>query len=264
MAKYKFITYAQVMKLGIEKHKTNISKHCKELRESKRPLIRKIPHRNGEPAKHYLTAKGKEVLLELYDDLNNEQIHFVPSIIYTDTQDQKHRTNTIDIQIDLDFACAKEEIECLFCHRYFDTTGNNRTDKNLKSKTAFLYDEGKSVKADMVFMLETKKQKELFVVELEQGKNTKKAIEKCFVHAKAILLKSANEKYGFNRGYRTLWIFEHRSIMEATIDRLAQLSFFEHMKEYFLFKALEDIGEDFFEGWRNVAGVQRKMYYDIS
>lgn len=262
IAKYKFITYAQVKRLSIESYSTNISSMCKAMRESKRPLIRKIPHRNGTPVKHYLTSIGKNVLLELYNDLNDEDIHFVPSILYTDTQDQKHRTTTIDLQIELDLFCQKEQIEVFFCDRYFDTVGNNRINKNLKSKTAFLYKESKSVKADMVFMIQTKKQKELYVLELENGRDSKKAVEKCMQHAHAILRKSANEKYSFPRGYRTLWIFEHQSILQSTMSRLKKKPFLKNMTEYFLFKPLENIEDDFFNGWLNLAGIKRKIYYD--
>lgn len=261
IARYKFITYQQVIRLGIEKYKANVSKLVTDLRDSKRPLVRKIPHRNGEPAKHYLTPKGKEILLELYDDLDADKILTVPKILYTDTQDQKHRTTTIDIQIELDFACQRNHIDILFCDRYFDTVGNNRIDKNLKSKTAFVFEGKKSVKADLVFMLQTSKQRELYILELENGKDTKKAVEKCFNHAKAILLKSANEKYDYNQGYRTLWIFEHQSIMEATINRLRKNPFFENLHEYFLFKSLDAIQEDFFEDWVNLGGTSRKLYY---
>jgi len=48
--------------LGIEKHSSNLSNLIKHLRESKRPLLRKIPHRNGDAAKFYLTTKGKEAM----------------------------------------------------------------------------------------------------------------------------------------------------------------------------------------------------------
>ena len=258
---YKFITYEQVKRLSIEFDKGNISRLFKGLRESKRPLVRKIPHRNGEPAKHYLTKKGKEVLLELYDDLDADKMHSFSSILYTDTQDQKHRTTTIDIQIEINLSCQEQGLELLSIDRYFDVVGNNRISKNLRSKTAFHYDENRSVKTDIIFFVQTPKQKEMYVLELENGKDTKKAVEKCVRHGKAILLKSANGKYGFKSGYRTLWVFEYQSIMVATMDALKQSPFFRNMHEYFLFKPLKDIGNNFFDNWVNIAGSGRKLYY---
>ena len=260
LAKYKFLTYRQMKRLGIDKHRSNLSTLLGSLRDRKVPYVKKIPHRFGIESKHYLTSKGKDVLTELYDR-PEEEIRYVKGVITTDTQDQKHRSSLIDIQIELDLAAARNQIEMEFCDRYFDKTGNNRVNRNLKSKTAVIYEGNKSLKADMIFMLKTHKQKELYLLELENGKDAKKAIPKCIMHGKAILLGSANEKYGFNRGYRSLWIFEHKSTMESVLEQLNGIEFFENLREYFLFKALEEINEDVFEGWCNLEGTRRKMYY---
>jgi hypothetical protein len=149
----------------------------------------------------------------------------------------------------------------LFCDRYFDTTGNNRGDRNLKSKTAFHYTDTKTVKADLIFSLQTTKQKELYIVELENGKDTLKAIEKCANHARALLRASLNEKYNFPGAYRCLWVFEHESIMIKTQERLQQLAFFDNLHEYFLFKPLDAIQENVFGDWQNIAARQRNLYY---
>ncbi|MEO1419274.1 MAG: hypothetical protein AAFW00_28735 [Bacteroidota bacterium] len=262
LARYKFLTYKQMIALGIEKYNSNLSNLVKQLRESKRPLVRKIPHRNGDAAKFYLTLKGKQVLLELYDDLTEENLHYVKKVIYTDTQDQKHRIGTIDIQIALDQACEKTGVKVLWYERYFDTVGNNRVSKNLQSKTAILYEKNKSLKADLTFLLQTPAQQELYLLELENGTDSQKSVAKCVNHAKAIFLGSANEKYGFQQAYRTLWVFEQESIMQIVREQLKQMPFFENLTEYLLFKPLADVrGEEFLSGWLNIEGEVRKLYY---
>lgn len=265
IGKYKFITYSQIVRLGIEKFKNKCSFHCKDLREGRQPLIKKIPHRMGVEAKHYLTKRGKKELLELYEDLDAEKILCPIGAILTDTQDEKHRTTTIDIQIEIDLACEEKQIPVLFTDRYFDKVGNNRVSKNLRSKTAVLYQENpaKSIKADMVFMMQTSTQKELYFVELERGKNTKKSVQTAITYAKCILLGSANEKYNFNSGFRILWVYEHKSIMKAVIERLKENPAFKHLTEYMLFKSLDEIEGKIFEGWSNLAGDTRKIYYNV-
>jgi len=261
LGRYKFLTYKQMIRLGIGSYTTHLSKRVSELRETRYSLVRKIPHRAGTPAKFYLTQKGKEVLMKLYN-LDEGVVLFPKGVIHTDTQDQKHRTSTIDIQIELDLSCQKRDIEILLCDRYFDTTGNNRIAKNLASKTAIIYEGKKTLKADFTFMLLIQRQKELYLLELENGKDSKKALEKCINHGKAILKGSANEKYNIKKGYRTLWVFEYASTMEATLRRLEKNDFFGNLKEYFLFKSLEDImSMDFFEGWCNLVGSDRNLYY---
>ena len=260
LARYKFLSYRQMQRLGVDKHRPNLSTLLSSLRERRVPYVKKIPHRFGTEAKHYLTSKGKDFLVELRH-LPEEKIHYVKGTITTDTQDQKHRTAIVDIQIELDFAAKEQKAKVLFCDRYFDMTGNNRIAKNLKSKTAIIYEGKKTLKADMTFMLETPTQKELYLLELENGQDAEKAVPKCDNHRKAILLGSANEMYNFKSGYRTLWIFEYRSTMESVMTKLNTRRDFKEVQEYFLFKPLEEIDKDFFRGWTNLAGKERKMYY---
>lgn len=260
LGKYKFLTYSQMIRLGIANQSSNLSTDIKELSTRRTPFVRKIPHGFGRRAKFYLTAKGKELLASSYD-IDSEKIKYPRGIISEDTQDEKHRTTIIDCEIELNLSASSKGIPILFSDRYFDKVGNNRIDKNLKSKTAILYTENKSVKADLVFKIKTPKQEELYILELENGKDTKKAVEKCINHGKAILLGSANKKYGFKQGYRTLWIFEYENTMKATMDRLYTQPFFAHMKEYFLFKPLSSIQSDFTQKWKNIEGKERTMYY---
>lgn len=261
LAHYKFLTYKQMSRLDIDKHTSNLSALVKGLREGRYPLVRKIPHRRGTPVKHYLTAKGKEILLSIHG-LEVEHIKFPKGIIHTDTQDQKHRTTTIDIQIELEIACNREEIDILISDRYFDTTGNNRTDANLKSKTAVIYEGQKTLKADYTFMLRVEGIKELYLMELENGKDSKKATQKILNYSKAIFLGSVNEKYDYKKAFRSLWIFEHESTMKSVIKRMKSNEYLKNIKEWFLFKTVEEIkAKTFFTDWKNLQGDLRQMYY---
>ena len=260
LGRYKYLTYSQMKKLGIDNHTPNLSTLVKELKDRRTPFVASIPHRIGTEVKHYLTAKGKDLLVDFYG-LEEEGIHYPIGKITTDTQDQKHRTSIIDIQIELDKQAEERRIPVLFCDRYFDTVGNNKVDRNLKSKTAFVFEDSKTLKADMVFSLQTIKQNELYLLELENGKDTKKAVQKCIQHGKALLLGSANSKYGFERGYRTLWVFEYESTMTSLIRELSGNPFFAQMKEYFLFKSLDTLDGNFFETWLNADGVERQIFY---
>jgi hypothetical protein len=260
LARYKFLTYSQMMQLGIDQHRSNLSLLLKDLRESKFQMVKKIPHGMGEEVKHYLNEKAILVLKEL-SGLEEQEIHCPRGTILTHTQDQAHRTSIINFHITLDLACQKAGVALLFCDRYFDTVGNNRVEKNLKSKTAFEVTGSSSIKPDVTFMLQSTLQKELFLVELENGRDSKKSIEKCIRHGEAMLTGAVNKRYDFQSGYRILWIFEHEGAMEAVIKDLHSRPLFEPLTEYFLFKPLSKIGEDIFLSWRNVAGKERKMFY---
>jgi len=261
LSNYKFLSYSQMLRLGIDKHKTNLSTSMNQLKSTRYPFVKSIPHRFGTEMKHYLTKKGATVLNEYYDT-PIEEIKFPKGTIVQDTQDEKHRTSTIDCEIEINLHCEKEDATILMSDRYFDKVGDNRINKNLKSKTAFLFNKNNSVKADLITMIQTSSQKELFVLEIENGKDSKKALEKCENHAKAIMLGSLNEKLNFKQGYRTLWVFEYESIMIATIERLQNNRLLQKLQEYFLFKTLEGVKENIFDDWLNLARKKRKMYYN--
>lgn len=260
LAKYKFLTYSQMTTLGIERHRSNLSTLLKDLRESSFPMVKKIPHGMGDEVKHYLTEKAVPVLCELCG-LEESEIHCPKGTILTDTQDQQHRTRLIDFHIALDLACQKTGTALLFCDRYFDTIGNNKVEKNLKSKTAFQFKSNSSIKPDMVFKLQTASQEELFLVELENGRDAKKTVEKCIRHAEAVLSGTVNQRYNFNRGYRVLWILEFDGTLQTVMARLQENPLFQNLKEYFLFRALSEMCSNVFLNWRNVAGKERKMFY---
>ena len=260
LAAYKFLTYKQMITLGIENHSSNLSTLVAGLIKKKKSYIQKIPHRPGIPAKFYLTKRGANILID-HGGLKEEDIHYPKSKITTDTQDQKHRTGIIDLHISLVKDSSAEKAELLICDRYFDTVGSNRINRNLKSKTALPYDESKSLKADMITMLKTPLQKELYIIELENGKDSKKSITKCFEHAKVLFQGSVHDKYNFKLGYRTLWVFEHQSTMHSTLSSIQQDSYFELINEYFLFNTFDSASSSFFSGWVNINNKEKKLFY---
>ena len=263
LARYKFLTYSQIIRLGIFNHTSNLSIAVSGIRERTRPMVRKIPHRVGAEAKLYLTKFGMKVLCELRpDDYNEANIHYLKRVLYTDTQNQKHRTSAISIQIELDFSCLEKGFPLLLCERDIDTIGNRRKDNNLTSKTAIEYENGRSINPDLIFIIQTPSQKELYLCELENGDDHAKSFEKTIKHAKLLLSGSANKKYNHNHaGYRTLWIFENETTMLGTMKRIQSSPFFDNVTDFFLFKPLDKINSDFWEGWLNAVGEERKLYY---
>jgi len=221
--------------------------------------IKILPHRPGNSAKFYLGKKGKEALFDL-TDLTENEIHCPSNKIQSESQDQKHRTGIIDLQISLDLYKESNNVELMFCDRYFDTVGNNRVEKNLKSKTAIQY-ENTSIKADMVFKINTEYQEELYIVELENGKDKKKSITKCKEHAMLLYSGNVHDRYEYKKGYRTLWIFEHASTMKSTLIALQEDSYFENASEYFLFNTIENAKTNFFTNWINLKNFDRKLFY---
>lgn len=240
---FKFLTYDQLIVLGIDKHIPNLSNLISQLIQIN--FVGKIPQRIGNKAKFYLTKKGADYLLEAHE----MQAHFPIAKITTDTQDTKHRTALIDLHI------AFSRFDLVFFNRYFDKTGNAR-EGSLNSKTAIKTSKG-IVKPDAIFMIQTPKQKELYVLELEMGKDKKKSYEKIIAHSTALREKQLNRQLDFNSGYRVLLVFEYESIMSSTLELVKDHA----LKEYFLFKSLNSL-EDLQGTWLNLFKESRKLFYN--
>ena len=242
LGRFKFLTYEQFIVLGIDKHIPNLSNLVTQL--VKINFVGKIPQRIGNKAKFYLTKKGADYLLETHE----MEAHYPIGKIATDTQDTKHRTAIIDLHI------AFSIYDLVFFDRYFDTTGSVR-EKSLKAKTAIKTSKG-IVKPDAIFMIQTPKQKELYVLELEMGKDKKKSFDKILAHSSALREKQLNRQLNFNAGYRVLLIFEHQTIMHSTLELVKD----SDLKEYYLCQSLEDFSDPQ-EGWINLLKEPRQLFY---
>lgn len=258
-AKYKFIGYSQFKRLGIEAHSSNLSSMVRDLTKCAKPFLKEVPHRPQYEKKFYLTKRGAELLVEM-ELMKADEIKYPKHTVNTSSQEQKHRSQTVDFQIELDLACEKKGINVVLCDRYFDTTGNTR-ERNLKSKTALIYEDDKTLKADILFIIELPNgTKEAYTFEHENGNDSLKSFDKMIQHGKAILLGSLNKEYSFNKGYRTLWVFEHESMIEVILNKVEGNPFFKNMKEHFLMKPYDLIADNFFGDWRNLDGDIRRLF----
>lgn len=169
--------------------------------------------------------------------------------------DYKHRKHTIDIGIYLYQFAEKEGLEVEFFDTYFDTTGNNRTDKNLQHKNKIHLDSLNFIIPDGVFVLKGEARRRLFLLEVYNGKGTKRVLSQMEKHAYAIGKGSPSQKYAFDKGHRVLSVFEFDSIKTATIIRMQQENLFAELKDHFLFKSLETLNPDtFYSDWQNMGG----------
>lgn len=90
----------------------------------------------------------------------------------------------------MNLRAEQNNLETLYCTRYFDTLGNNRRDKNLRSKNKFAIKEKAFLVPDMVFWLnEAIREKDsLYTLEMYNGKNTLRTLEQLKKHVEAIEL----------------------------------------------------------------------------
>jgi len=160
LAEYKFLTRAQMARLGIEKYNSAFSKHIVPLVEAGQlGLLDATNYGIGHI--YYLRKKGATFLA-------NDQKRELASINYCINKPELspetlfHRTGAIDIQIELYLTCKEEAVDILFYDRDIDTLGNIRRDNNLVRKTRVSINNGKFLEPDAIFMLSSNMLQDFF------------------------------------------------------------------------------------------------------
>ena len=260
LAKYKYLSYAQMLRLKIQNYKSNLSTGCGNLLKCKPALINKISHGDGYPSLWYLTPKGGEYL-EREHGLEKTEIAIPLNKTKSDSINQRHTYSMINCLIELQLACEELKVNLEFSDFDFDRIDQAKNRKKHDRKNSILWGEKKSIVPDLIFKLSTERAPELYLLEVENGNHSSKSFDKCLEHREAIFLKSANTKYDFQSGYRTLWVFEKESTMKLVIEKLKKDERFNNLIEYFLFKTIVSIKDNFFEGWVNIDSKPRKLFY---
>jgi len=257
LAKYKFLTTKQFLRLGIVKHRPNIFPLLKDLRERQRPFIEKIsfavhPKLGRLEDVHYLTKWGAKFLIEELG-YREEEIRYPIGKSSLFFRDYFHRLYTIDFHIEFDEWIKANDYEIDFFYTYFDKVGASRSkEKKLEALTKVNLDEENYIIADAISMFTTFERKYLFTLEVYTDKNTKRIIKQLKKHMIALSKGYPSLQFNFNRGSRVISIFEDNATMEATIKRLKLEEDFEGFDNYFLFKTIDKVKENFFSNWLNL------------
>jgi len=181
-------------------------------------------------------------------------------------QDYFHRKNTIDCEITMNLWTEVNRLEILDCTRYFDTEGNNRRSKNLRSKNKFtLKGKARFLVPDMVFQIRdsNSNQESLFVLEMYNGHNAMRTTEQLKKHVEAIELGSISDAFGVNYSHQVLVVCEHQALQEAVVGRIKEDSIFTNVKDYFLFKTFTEVKSQpthFGENWFNLKGETVSLF----
>jgi len=97
-------------------------------------------------------------------------------------------------------------------------------------------------------MLQTKDRKELYAIEVYNGMNVQRVHQSLLQHLLALKDGQPSKQFEIEYGSRVLCVFELDSCKKQTKKRLFEDERFASAKEYFLFKSLDEIKENFYDG----------------
>jgi len=263
LARYKFLTISQMLRLGVAKHQPNVSKNLKTLRDRKLVATQgfSMVQRDDVSQKSkrvesifYLTPKGaKEVMERL--ELPEEKIKFPKQVKTLFSNVYFHRKYAIDCEISANISALEKGYEVTLFDRDFDKVGSNRKGKGA-SKTKIQTKGDNYIIPDANFILSNQDDEKLFTLELHNERASRAIATQLTNHTFAVENGSVGLKYGIERLHRVLNVFIEENKMNTVLEKLQKAkTAFREMEMFFFFKTLENakIG-NFYDNWLNLDG----------
>lgn len=236
LAVYKFLTYSQMVRLGISSQKPYLSRTMKVLLDRK--YVARLdfgvdPKKGKLESFFYLLPKAKTLLIEQWGwEAENIRLPIGRSSFFA--KDYEHRKGTIDIQIKVYQQAQEKGQEVIFFHTYYDKIGSAKQG-NLKALTSITYGQDKYLIADAIFMLKTGKKQSLYTVEYHRGTDSKRMLRTIEQYGRVLASGVLSIQHGLQENAKVLCVFERQSCLEATKKRFMDDGRFENLRELFLF-----------------------------
>lgn len=109
-------------------------------------------------------------------------------------------------------------------------------------------------------MLQTQNRKELYAIEVFNGMNVQRVHQSLLQHLLALKDGQPSKKFELDYGSRILCVFELVSCKVQVMKRLCDDEHFAFAKAYFLFKTLDEVKENVFDGWWLFDGTATTMF----
>jgi hypothetical protein len=260
IARFKFLTVPQLVRLGVAKHQNNVREALQDLRKHGLTNQKEyaVSAKYGKiPNVHFLTEKGAKLTAEALR-MDIAQVQYPKSLNTFFFHDYQHRINMIDTQIEyLNWIEASNRISKKI-EAYYFTTGSTRNSSKtgkLQRQTKIELSKGSSFDPDSVFIYQSEQSTVLALLEMCNGDKTKRIIEKIVMYLQAFNEKAPQRHYQTdeNKGYYMLFVFEKPSIMQATIERLKQNTAVLEYQKFLLFKELAKVAP-FGSDWITLEG----------
>ena len=261
LGQYKYLTASQLEQIGVSSSRQVIWREIRRLSETptkKTALVGVIRFPASMRMEHvesmyYLTRPGAVALAELLCvDLGELSFQDSSTVFH---RDYWHRKYCVDFHILLNRALQSDPLglEIAVWDRYFDKIGANRAKARrgaLRAKTRVDLKRGYLI-PDVNFVLQSREdaeRKALFSLEMTNGKDTKRALEKIARHIAVMRVGVLGEKYGLAQNYQALFLFAEQSLLEAVSTRFEEAGV-EGFRRLFWFGWLGDVQHDVLASW---------------
>lgn len=239
LATYKFLTYSQMLRVGVAKSKPYISRNMALLLDKKyvgRLDFGVHPTKGKLESFFYLLSNSKKMLVEESGWIENDiRIPIGKSSFFS--KDYEHRKGVIDYQITVTEEAKLKNQKVVFFHTYFDKLGSARQG-NLEALTSIQYGQGSYLIADAVFMLQTNNELDLYCLEYHRGIDAKRMLRTIEQYGAVLADGALSVRYGINKNAKVVCLFEEEICFEATKTKFLEDRRFGELRNFFLMKML--------------------------
>ena len=265
---YTYLTIPQLTRIVGSKNPTSVKHALQRLRRHGRPLVKKWEYAfvAGVGRLHSvstLTNAGANVLAEV-DRVDPEAIYF-PALGVQYSRDYAHRRAFVDCHIALNEWARDNGAEVEFFDRYFLAEGGNHSGGadalvRREYQTRIVLSSGAIIIPDGVFSFTQGDTKRLCVLEIHQGRETKKIFEQLSNHIRAIECAAVRTKYEKAEPNFVLSVYEHRETMEAVKKRFLALPNYAALRLAFHFATVEEAAEKWPQAWQLAEGERVSLF----
>jgi len=262
LARHKFLTTSQFLRLGASSTQSNLSRAFRELKTRKLLAVEGFAQPVREGNKHrykklesfyYLTKRGAEIVMERLD-YEPEKVKYPKGKANFFNLHYWHRKYTIDCEIEAIFWAKSKGYEVQISDREFDKAGSNRNGKG-HAKTKIPCSNSKYIIPDANFVLFNGTDHKLFTLELHHKKSARVIANQLVNHVYALKNGGVGLHYGINKLHRILNVFIDEPKMKIVMGHLSKMDVFEEMEQFFIFKHIGQIIPDKHQDPKNVNNI---------
>ena len=257
---FRFLTAAQMMRLGVSKSKRHLYTVLWEITAGRRPAAGMLdfgvlPTVGRLSRVYFLTDLGAELLTDDGRDPGN--IHY-PRRVRLFRNDYFHRINCVDFHIGLAQWARRSGARVLRYDTYFDYGGGTGKRGPPTPKTRVRLKQGTITPDGVVLLSGEDRKTRLCAVEIHNTTGGTARLERQITAYTRALAESAVEKaYNYDHAVRVLFIMENPRDITAMQTRLKKRRDLGPWLDRLFFKPLAEMRGDFVPGWVQMGAEAR-------
>lgn len=271
LATFTYCTIPQIARVVGAKNEKSVQNALLRMR-SVRPLVHKHEYafNAGVGRLHSvftLAPAGVAALAEILR-VDPDSIYY-PAMGVQYSRDYAHRRNFVDAHISIAAWANMHEAEIEFFDRYFRAEGGNHggnptgTDSLVRREyqtRVVLATTRELIIPDGIFAFRQNGTSRLAVLEIHQGRETKKIMAQIETHIRAIEASAIRRKYDREDANFVLSVYEYPETMQAVMKRFAALPNYREIRLAFHFAAIEDVRADLLRAWQLASGEAVSLF----